>query len=303
MSNNHHHTHSHSVELKSVNNAFKIGIVLNILFVIVQATIGLKIHSLSLLSDAGHNFADVASLILSLIAFKLLSVKSNQKYTYGYKKTTILVALTNAVILLISIIIISYEAILRLLHPQPLPGITISIVAFVGVIINSFSAFLFYKNQKDDLNIKSAFLHLLADALVSFAIVIGGILIYNTNLYWIDAVLSLIIAIVILVGTWNLLTDSIRLSLDAVPNNIDIEEIKKTALTIDGVKNIHHIHIWAISTTENAMTAHIMLSNEISIEMEQQIKITLKSVLHQKNIHHITLETERENCTCVEKDC
>lgn len=302
MANEHSH-HTHTVALKSVNNAFKIGIALNIIFVIVQASIGFKINSLSLLSDAGHNFADVASLILSLIAFKLVDVKANQKYTYGYKKTTILVALVNAVILLISIAVIIYEAIIRLLHPQPIPGITISIVAFIGVVINAVSAMLFYKNQKNDLNIKSAFLHLLADALVSFAIVIGGIIIYFTNLFWIDAVLSIIIAIVILVGTWNLLTDSIKLALDAVPKDIDIDKIKNIVLQINGIKNIHHIHIWAISTTENAMTAHIVLENETSIIIEQQLKMEIKNTLHQHNVHHITLESERENCGCDEENC
>jgi cobalt-zinc-cadmium efflux system protein len=299
----HHHHHSATVTLTKVSRAFMIGIVLNLLFVLIQAGVGLHIRSLSLLSDAGHNFADVASLVLSLIAFKLHQVKATEKYTYGYRKTSILVALINAVILLLSIGIISYEAIIHLLHPVAMPGKTIAAVAFAGVLVNGISAFFFFKDKEQDLNIKSAFLHLAADALISLGIVIGGVLIYFTQWYWIDSVLSLLIAIVILISTWKLLTDSIKLSLDAVPENVNTAAIKETALGIKGVINMHHLHVWAISTTENALTAHITLSNEISIEEEQQLKHELKHQLQHQNIHHITIETEREAFGCEEADC
>ncbi|MBP6049974.1 MAG: cation transporter [Chitinophagales bacterium] len=300
MAHEHHHA---PIELKHISNAFLIGIVLNMLFVIIQASVGLYINSLSLLSDAGHNFADVASLILSLIAFKLHKIKATNKYTYGYRKTSILVALTNAVILLISIGIICYEAIFRLMNPIALPGKTIAIVAVVGTIINGISAFFFFRDKEKDLNIKSAFLHLVADALISLGIVIGGIIIYFTELYWIDPALSILIAVVILFGTWNLLKDSLVLSLDGVPKNIDLDEIKKVASNINGINNIHHIHIWAISTTENALTAHISLNKEITVADEQRIKDELKDTLLHLNIHHITLETERGDCNCQETDC
>ncbi len=301
MSHDHHH--HQPLVLTSVSKAFYIGIVLNMVFVVVQLGFGIRIHSLSLISDAGHNFADVASLILSLIALKLHQVKANEKYTYGYRKTSIIVALINAIILLISIGIIGYEAIKHLLHPLAMPGTTMAIIAFVGVLVNGISAFFFFRDKDNDLNVKSAFLHLAADALVSLGIVIGGIIIYYTHWYWIDAVLSLIIAVVILFSTWNLLTDSMKLSLDGVPNNVHMEDIKKTALSIKGILNIHHLHVWAISTTENALTAHILLSNEVSIEAEQQIKHELKHQLQQQNIHHITIETEREAYGCDEVDC
>ena len=300
MAHDHHHK---PIELTSVSNAFIIGIVLNILFVILQAGVGLRIKSLSLLSDAGHNFADVASLVLSLIAFKLHKVKATEKYTYGYRKTSIIVALINSIVLLISIGIISYEAIRHLFHPVALPGKTIAIVALVGMFINGISAFFFFRDKDKDLNIKSAFLHLAADALVSLGIVVGGIIIYFTNWFWIDAALSLIIAVVILIGTWNLLADSMKLSLDGVPNNVSVENIKKAALEINGIINIHHLHIWAISTTENAMTAHLLLANDISIEDEQKIKHELKHELLHQNIHHITIETEREANNCNDVDC
>ena len=299
----HSHEHNHTVVLTNVNNAFIIGIVLNLLFVILQASVGIHIRSLALLSDAGHNFADVASLILSLIAFKLHKVKATEKYTYGYRKTSIIVALINAIILLISIGIISYEAVIHLFHPVALPGKTIAIIALIGTFINGISAFFFFRNKEKDLNIKSAFLHLAADAVISLGLVIGGILIYFTHLYWIDAVLSLIISVVILIGTWNLLANSMKLSLDGVPENVAVEDIKKAALQINGILNIHHLHIWAISTTENALTAHIVLANNISIEEEQKIKHTLKHDLLHQNIHHITIETERESDNCEENEC
>ncbi|HXB95580.1 MAG TPA: cation diffusion facilitator family transporter, partial [Puia sp.] len=204
-SHSHDHGHSHGfghhhhpVNLTSVNRAFVFGIILNFVFVVVEVTVGLSIHSLSLLSDAGHNLADVASLALSLFAIRLMKVKPNEKFTYGYKKTTILVALLNAAILLVSIGAIGYEALHRLMVPEPLPGKTISIVAAIGIVINALTALLFLRGKDNDLNIRSAFLHLLSDAIVSAALVIGGLVIFYTQRFWIDPALSLLVAIVIL---------------------------------------------------------------------------------------------------------
>ncbi len=197
-SHDHHgHAHSHAVELKSVNTAFIIGIVLNLGFVVVEAIAGLMIHSLSLLSDAGHNLADVASLALALFAFRMLKVKSNANYTYGYKKTTVLVALFNGGILLVSIGAILFESVQRLISPEPIPGKTISIVAAMGILINGLTALLFFRGKENDLNMKGAFLHLMADAVVSAALVIGGIVIYYTSWYWIDPLLGIAVAIAI----------------------------------------------------------------------------------------------------------
>jgi cobalt-zinc-cadmium efflux system protein len=301
MEHTHSHHHNHSPTLLNVNTAFIVGIVFNFLFVVIEVITGLYIHSLSLLSDAGHNLADVGALALSLLAYRLLKVKPNEQYTYGYRKTSILVALFNAVILLVSIGAILFQAVHRLFHPEPLPGTTIAIVAGIGIIINAATAILFLKDKDKDLNIKSAYLHLLSDAMVSFALVIGGIIIYYTNMFWIDSVLSIIIAIVIFLTTWSLLKNSLRLSLDAVPENINMKDIKSTALKVEGVIDLHHIHIWAISTTENALTAHLVLSKNTTAEQEQKIKHELKHVLQHKNIHHITLETERDNEACEEK--
>src|SRR4051812_11733824 len=218
----HNHSHSHNIVLTSVNTAFVVGICLNFLFVVIEAIVGLSIKSLSLLSDAGHNLADVGSLALSLLAFKLLKVKSNPRFTYGFRKSTVLVALFNSVILLLSIGAIVYEAVQRSFHPEPLPGKTIAIVAAVGIAINFLSALLFLKNKDQDLNIKSAYLHLMSDAVVSAGIVFGGIVIYFTGWYWIDPVVSIVIALIILSSTWSLLKDSLRLSLDGVPRDVDL---------------------------------------------------------------------------------
>jgi cobalt-zinc-cadmium efflux system protein len=298
-----HHHHDHSVTLTHVNKAFIIGIVLNFLFVLIEAGAGLYTHSLSLLSDAGHNLADVASLALSLLAFRLLKVRSNEQYTYGYRKTSILVALFNAMILLLSIGAIMYEALLRVFHPEPLSGTTISLVAGAGIVVNGVSALLFLRNKDKDLNIKSAYLHLLSDAFVSLGIVIGGVIIYYTQWYWIDSVLSFVIALVILFSSWGLLKSSLRLTLDGVPEDIHIAEIRTELIQVQGVKDFHHIHVWAISTTENALTAHLVLAQDTSIEKEQEIKSEIKHLLQHKNIQHITIETERENTACGMEAC
>jgi len=300
----HHHHHDHSVALTNVSMAFIIGICLNFLFVIIEVVVGFSIHSLSLLSDAGHNLADVGALALSLLAFRLLKVKSNEQYTYGYRKTSIIVSLFNAMLLLVSIGAILYEAILRFIRPETnIPGFTISIVAAVGIVINAVTALLFFRDKEKDMNVKSAYLHLMSDAVVSLGIVIGGIIIFYTHWFWIDSVLSIIIAAVILLSTWRLMKESLRLSLDGIPENIQLQDVKAAALKINGVKDLHHIHIWAISTTENALTAHLVLSKDITIEQERNIKHVLKHEFEHKNIHHVTLETERENEPCETADC
>jgi cobalt-zinc-cadmium efflux system protein len=299
----HTHHHDHAVTLTNVNTAFIIGISLNFLFVVVEVIAGLFIHSLSLLSDAGHNFADVIALALSLLAFRLLKVKSNPQFTYGYRKTSILVALFNAMVLLLSIGAIIYEAFHRFFNPEPLPGTTIALVAGIGIVINAVTALLFLRDKDKDLNIKSAYLHLMMDAVVSLGLVIGGIVIFYTHWFWIDSVLSVLVAMVILVSTWRLLKQSLRLSLDGVPAGIELDDIKAVVEKLPGVRDFHHIHIWAISTTENALTAHLVLPQKATPEEERKIKHEIKHELLHKNIHHITLETERENENCEAEPC
>jgi len=299
----HHHHHHHPVELTSINRAFLVGIVLNFLFVLIEVLFGLYTHSLSLLSDAGHNLADVGALAISLLAFRLLKVKPNDKYTYGYRKTSILAALFNAVVLLVSIGAIVYEAIHRLINPEPLQGGIIAIVAGIGILINAFTAYLFASNKEKDINMKSAYLHLLSDAVVSLGLVIAGIIIHYTGWYWLDPVFSIIIAIVIVLGTWRLLRESLRLSLDGVPVNIDIQKIREKALATEGVLEIHHLHVWAISTTQNALTAHITVDESTTLQETQKIKDRLKHSFEHLNIQHSTLETELRDTKCNELSC
>ena len=290
------HNHSHVPVITNLNKAFIIGIVLNFIYVIIQIIIGLRIHSLALLSDAGHNFLDVAGLALAMVAFKLSKSKSTEKYTYGRKKASILISLLNTVVLLISIGAIGYEAIFRFNHPPPIPGITIAIIAAIGIVVNSVSAFMFFKDKDKDINVKAAFLHLASDALVSLGLVAGGIVIFYTHLYWIDPLLSIIICGVIIVSTWSLLKDSLRLSLDGVPDTVDFQKVKDEVIKIDGVKDFHHLHIWAISTTQNALTGHLVVSNHLSFADITALKQKIKHNLEHLNIQHSTLETETEIC-------
>lgn len=295
-SGHHHHAgHSHAPEITGLNNAFIVGIILNLMYVFIQIVIGLRIHSLSLLSDAGHNFLDVAGLALAMIAFKLSKSKSTEKYTYGYKKSSILISLFNAVVLLLAIGAIGYEAILRFGNTRALPGNTIAIIAAIGIVVNGVSAFMFFRDKGSDLNVKAAFLHLTADALVSLGLVIGGIVMHFTHLYWIDPLLSIIICLVIIKSTWQLLRESLRLSLDGIPNNIDLQNVREEILKIQGVKDFRHIHIWAISTTQNALTAHLVVAGELSNTEVNKLKQTIKHELEHLNIQHSTLETETDN--------
>lgn len=292
----HDHAHHHETVLTKVNTAFVVGIILNLTFVVIEAIVGILIDSLSVLSDAGHNLADVGTLALSLLAFKLMKVKSTTEYTYGYRKTTILVALFNSMLLLLTIGAIVYGAVDRIFHPQEIPGLTVSIIAGIGIVINFSTALFFLRNKEKDINVKSAYLHLLADALVSAGLVVGGIVIYYTNLYWLDSVFSLIIAGIILFSTWKLMKESLRLSLDGVPSNIHLEEVVAIIQKTKGIKEVHHVHIWPLSSTENAMTAHLVLEESVQGEEEAHIKHELRHLLEHQNIQHATFETEREDC-------
>lgn len=295
MGHDHAH-HHHGAVLTKVSTAFVVGIILNLAFVVIEAIVGILINSLSVLSDAGHNLADVGTLALSLLAFKLMKVKPTNQYTYGYRKTSILVALFNSMLLLVTIGAIVYGAIERMFRPQEIPGLTVSIIAGIGIVINFSTALFFLRDKEKDINVKSAYLHLLADALVSAGLVVGGIVIYYTGLYWLDAVFSLIIAAVILFGTWKLMKESLRLSLDGVPSAIHLDEVVSLITQAEGVKEVHHVHIWPLSSTENAMTAHLVLEESVKGEEESQIKHELRHLLEHQNIHHVTFETERKDC-------
>jgi len=272
------------------------GIALNLTFVVAEFAAGFFSNSLALISDAGHNLSDVATLALALGAFKLLTSKATEKFTYGYRKASILISLLNAIILLIAVGSIGYESIYRFISPQPVNSEVIIWVAGMGIIINSLSALLFLRNKEKDLNIKGAYLHLVVDALVSVGVVVSGIVISYTQWYWIDPLISLIIMIVIVMSMWNLLRDSLSLSMDAVPKNIEIETVRKAALKLSGIKDIHHIHVWAISTAENALTAHLVMNESISHEEISRLKNKFKHELEHLGIQHATIETEVAEC-------
>src|SRR4051812_7456046 len=304
--NDHHHSHSHSHApvLTHVNTAFILGITFNLLFVIIEAAVGLYINSLSLLGDAGHNLTDVGALAISLLALKLMQKKPSKQFTYGYRKTSILAALLNAVLLLVTIGAIAYEAIRRLFHPEQVEGTDIAIVAGIGIVVNSVTAFLFMRNKEHDINVKGAYLHMMADAAVSLAIVVAGIIIHFTDWYWLDPAFSIIIVVVILVSTWSLLKDSVRLALDGVPTDIDVDTIQLAAEQTNGVVRIHHLHVWAMSTTQNALTTHVVVQNHLSMKEVQHIKEELKHAFLHYNIQHSTIETETETTFCKEtKHC
>lgn len=298
MSREHSHQHSHTINAESLNKAFIIGIVLNLAFVVIEFAAGFWFDSLALLSDAGHNLSDVVSLVLALLAFRLAKVKANERYTYGYKKSTILVSLLNAVILLVAVGAIVIESIHKLSNPAVVPGGAIAWVAGVGVLINAFTAFLFMKDKEKDLNVKGVYLHMAADALVSVGVLVAGIVISRTGWYIIDPIIGLIVAVVILLSTWNLLHDSLRLTLDGVPASIDSQKVVEAIRVLPGVDDVHHIHIWAISTTENALTAHIVLKQP---EGMQEVKHLIRHRLEDFGIGHATLEFEvpGEHCEAV----
>lgn len=298
----HDHAHHHQAQsLSHVGRAFLVGIALNLGFVIIEFIAGFYTNSLALLSDAGHNLSDVATLALSLFAFRMTRRKATAVYTYGYHKSTILASLANAVILLVAVGSIGWEAIQRFMHPEPTPGFTISIVAGIGILINAGSAFLFFKNKEQDLNVKGAYLHLVTDALVSAGVVVAGLIIARTGIAWIDPLISIVIMAIVLYSTWGLLTESLKLSMDAVPTGIHTEEIKALLEKEKGVQKAYHIHIWAMSTTRNAMTAHLLLEEDLGETTIAGIKERLKHELEHLNIQHVTLETELkgshdENC-------
>jgi len=298
----HHHHHDHTPKLDHLNNAFIIGIVLNSAFVVLEVIAGLWSHSLSLLTDAGHNLSDVAGLALALLAFKLSKVSSNREYTYGYKRSTIIVSFFNALVLFIAVGFIGYEAIMRFIHQEAVEGGTMAWVAFAGIGINGFTAWLFVKDKDKDLNVKGAYLHMAVDAIVSFGVVVSGIIIYFTKLYWIDSVVSLIVAIIILRGTWSLLIDSLRLEMDGVPKEMDLEKIKQELMKAQGVVDVHHIHVWALSTTENALTAHLVIDQN-SVSTFDSIKHDLRHRLEHLSISHSTFEPEFSDEKCLHVDC
>ncbi|MCI1778356.1 MAG: cation diffusion facilitator family transporter [Bacteroidales bacterium] len=296
----HIHEHHNLLKRDSLHKAFLWGIALNVIFVLVEFFFGFLSDSMGLLSDAGHNLGDVASLVLALLAFRLSGINPNKRFTYGYKRSTILVSLVNSVILLVAVVFIIVESISKILNPVPVEGGTIIIVAGIGVVVNAVTALLFMRDKDKDMNVKGAYLHMAADALVSIGVVVSGIIISFTGWYIIDPVIGLAVAVIIIFSTVELLGDSLRLALDGVPRGIDPAAIEREIDSQDGVSGSHHIHIWALSTTETALTAHVVLYD---ISRMEEIKHILKQKLKHDGICHVTFEFEDESYVCDDKNC
>jgi cobalt-zinc-cadmium efflux system protein len=268
---------------------FLAGIALNLVFVVVEFGYGIKIDSLSLLADAWHNLGDVAGLIISLFAFKMAAKQPTKIYTYGFSKATILASLAICILLFIAVSSMGHEAYTRFLDPQPTSGSTVSWVAGIGVIINTATALLFMSNS--ELNSRAAYLHMAADAGVSLAVLLGGVLISYTGFAIIDPILCILVCMVILVGTLNLFKQSLRLSLDGVPEGIDLASVESQILSIPGVTAVDHLHIWALSTTRNAMTAHLTLNADVAAKEQEAIKERVRHEIEHQQVHHCILET------------
>ena len=258
-----HHDHEHGISghqhaPASFGRAFAIGIALNLAYVVGEVFYGVVAHSLALLADAGHNLGDVLSLAGAWFASILGKRRPSGRYTYGLRRSSILAALSNAIVLLVITGGIAWEGIQRLLDPQPVGGSIIMVVAAVGIAVNGFTAFLFMAGRKDDLNIKGAFLHMASDAVVALGVVIAGAVILWTGWLWLDPAISLIVSVVIVVGTWGLLRDSTSLALDAVPPGVDQTKVASFLGKLPGITNVHDLHIWGMSTTETALTAHLV---------------------------------------------
>jgi len=282
--------HNHNHRGTSYNSAFAVGIALNVVFVGAEAGFGIYAGSLALIADAGHNLSDVFSLFMAWGAALLASRASTEKRTYGYRKLTIMASLGSAVLLLVALGGITWEAIGRFANPAPVEGPIVITVAVIGVLINSATALLFLSGQKHDLNIRAAFVHMAADAGVSVGVAISGLLIMLKGWLWIDPVISLVIAVIILLGTWGLLRDSGNLAIDAVPAGIDMTGIRQYLNRIDAVTDVHDLHVWAMSTTENALTVHLVVKNPVDTN---RILGKIQSHLRDSfNIEHATIQIE-----------
>lgn len=305
----HHHHHTHPApDLQKLNRSFIIGIVLNVVFVLAEACAGFYYDSLALLSDAGHNLSDVVSLVLALFALRLSLAKPSLQYTYGYKKSTVLVSLLNAAILFLAVAVILYESIDKLRHPAPLDGGAIAWVAALGIVVNAFTAYLFFADKSKDLNVKGAYLHMAADTLVSVGVLVSGIVIQYTGWNVIDPVIGIVVGLVILYSTWHLLQESLRLALDGVPEGIDMQRVEQILSSDPDVVNVHHLHVWAISTTQTALTAHVVVDD---MGRMPEVKHRLKHALRDLGIEHATFELELKeehcdgHCDCCDEhtDC
>jgi len=295
MHGGHDHSHEgHAHGPAQYDRAFAIGIALNLGFVAAEFTFGFLSQSLALIADAGHNLSDVGGLMIAWFAAWLARRPATSLRTYGYRRASILAALANAALLIAAVVWIVVEAVQRFFDPQPVASMTVIVVAALGVVINTATALLFMRGRENDINIKGAYLHMVADAAVSVGVVIAGILILFTNWLWLDPAISIAIAFVILWSTWSLARDSLNLSLDMVPPNVDRGEVEKYLAALPGVSDVHHLHIWAMSTTEIALTVHLVRPNA-SLD-DKFLKEACEGLKRSFGIVHATFQIEAGAC-------
>lgn len=284
------HSHHHA-DLPNQGRSFVIALALNVSFVVIEFGYGFAANSTALMADAGHNLSDVLSLFLAWGAAILARKAASERYTYGFRSTTILAAVANAVLLLVACGAIAWEAVHRFAQPPVVAGLTVATVAAAGVLVNGLSAWLFFRGSRADLNIRGAYLHMAADAAVSAGVVVTGIAMIFTDWHWLDPVISLAIVAVIVFSTWGLLRDSVQLALSAVPPHIDIAAIEAYLRNRPGVAEVHDLHIWGLSTTESALTVHVVMPEGYPGDaFMDEIRKTLES---RYGIHHCTLEIEQ----------
>lgn len=294
------HIATDAAALRRTGRALTIGIVINVLYAGIEFGIGLWQGSMGLVADAGHNMSDVVGLLLALVAMRLVKKSEDERYTYGYKKATVMISLVNALLLLGAVAGIVVESIRKFSHPEAIEGWSVAATATVGVIINFISAWLLNADKGRDINVKGAYLHMMLDALVSVGVVVSGIAIWLTDCYVIDPIIGILVAIAILFSSWRLLHSSWRLAIDGIPDGIDIDEAVRAMEGIDGVVEVHHLHVWAISTTETALTAHVVIYD---IRDADEIRIRMNEALARLGIGHTTLQVESKHCHDDSEDC
>lgn len=286
----HHGHHHHHPEPANLGRAFAIGVGLNVAFVVIEAGVGVLSHSLALLADAGHNLSDVLGLLLGWGAIVLARSAPTGRRTYGFHKSTILASVANAGLLLVAVGAIAWEAVRRFGEPQPVATGQVMAVAAVGIVINTITALMFMRGRKEDLNVRGAFLHMAADAAVSAGVVIAALAMRMTGQLWIDPLVSLVIVAVILFGTWDLLRESLNLAMDAAPKGIDPIAVRDWLGELPGVTEVHDLHIWALSTTESALTAHLV--RPTPGDLDAFLHETSEALHHRFGIGHATLQIE-----------
>ena len=302
MSQAQNHSHDDPHGPANYGKAFAIGMALNVAYVIAQIVFGIVAHSLALLADAGHNFGDVLGLLLAWGAIYLGKTRPTARRTYGLGRSSIFAALANALLLLLAVGGITWEAIRRFSNPGEVGGKTVIIVAAVGIVLNGVTAMLFFGGHKRDLNIKGAFLHMAADAAVSAGVVIAGMIILLTGWHWVDPVASLLINVVIVCGTWGLLRGSMAMALDLVPENVDATAVRRFLEKQKGVTAVHDLHIWPLSTTRTALTVHLEMPN--GPVGDTFLHKLCENLHHQFGIEHSTVQIEQnaEACSLAPED-